>query len=66
MSRKVFAYINFPAQAPTHTSLIVLLLIREFNIPPIVQGVLWTIVGILWIIFFVGVCTQDIVDLFKK
>ncbi len=58
---KVIHYSNLPARLPTVSTIVVWLLLREIDASGIVQGVVWTIVAILWALAIAVLCMQTLV-----
>lgn len=64
-SKKVISYKNLPARFPVLLSLVAWLMLDRLDPAGWVQGVVWTVIGILWIASFIGAYTQDLVDVFN-
>lgn len=57
--RKVLHYSQLPTKLPIGLTLLVLLLLREFNPVGWVHGVAWTFVVFVWIVAIFGIATQE-------
>lgn len=63
--KKVISRKNLPTQAPVLTTAIVWLLLDRLAAPGWFIGVVWTLVGLLWLAFIVNLADELDVDIFK-
>jgi len=57
---------NLPAKPPFGMTVLAYLLMDKFQVGGIVQGVVWTLVVLLWIALIVAIWNEDDIDIFDK
>lgn len=66
MNKKVISWDNLPVRYPVLPTVVVWLLMDRFHASGWIQGVVWTLVGIIWLVVIISAWTSDSVDILNK
>jgi len=62
---KVISYGSLPVGAPVQPTILMWLLLDRLQSPDIVRGIVYTLVGILWLGWLLRKISEEYVDIFK-
>lgn len=64
--KKVISYKNLPTKLPLGFTALVWMILDKTNAPELIQGIVWTIVGVFWLIAINLIFRQTQVNMFDK
>jgi hypothetical protein len=65
MKEKRIKYSNLPMRMPLTHTVLALIACDYFNVSPLGQGIIYTLLGVLWLSFIISLFQHEHVDIFE-